>query len=291
MINELKHLRLSHTFKNFLILAPILGSQGLASEFNYLLFFNGLISFSFLTLSCYLINDYTDKKTYKKNILKKKKSLALGKRKVFSILGFLILLFVIHGFYFSILNNIFLFCYFLNFLLYNFYLKKFKIIDLLMLNNFYIIRILYGAKLFVIDITFGFIIFFYFLFLGLSTAKRSIQVSSNKLKINNLISPYYVGDLKILKKSILFSFLITLIILALFILNIQNIITLEDTIFLPSFLNFTEILILFSCYTIWVIRCYYLININKIKIDIYKYFIEDKFSYFLIFIFLLIFIS
>ena len=39
MINELKHLRLSHTFKNFLILAPILGSQGLASEFNYLLFF------------------------------------------------------------------------------------------------------------------------------------------------------------------------------------------------------------------------------------------------------------
>ena len=93
------------------------------------------------------------------------------------------------------------------------------------------------------------------------------------------------------KKSILFSFLITLIILALFILNIQNIITLEDTIFLPSFLNFTEILILFSCYTIWVIRCYYLININKIKIDIYKYFIEDKFSYFLIFIFLLIFIS
>ena len=61
-----------------------------------------------------------------------------------------------------------------------------------MLNNFYIIRILYGAKLFVIDITFGFIIFFYFLFLGLSTAKRSIQVSSNKLKMNNLISPYYV---------------------------------------------------------------------------------------------------
>ena len=75
-----------------------------------------------------------------------------------------------------------------------------------MLNNFYIIRILYGAKLFVIDITFGFIIFFYFLFLGLSTAKRSIQVSSNKLKMNNLISPYYVGDLKILKKYFIFFF-------------------------------------------------------------------------------------
>ena len=46
MINELKHLRLSHTFKNFNF-SSILGSQGLASEFNYLLFFNGLISFLF----------------------------------------------------------------------------------------------------------------------------------------------------------------------------------------------------------------------------------------------------
>ena len=46
MISELKYLRFSHIFKNFLILAPILGSQGLASEFNYLLFINGLISFS-----------------------------------------------------------------------------------------------------------------------------------------------------------------------------------------------------------------------------------------------------
>ena len=129
MISELKYLRFSHIFKNFLILAPILGSQGLESGFNYFLFINGLISFSLLTLSCYLINDYTDKKTDKKNVLKKKKYLALSKKKVFSILGLLIFLFIIHGLYFSILNNIFLFCYFLNFILYNFYLKKLKIID------------------------------------------------------------------------------------------------------------------------------------------------------------------
>ena len=144
MISELKYLRFSHIFKNFLILAPILGSQGLESEFNYFLFINGFISFSLLTLSCYLINDYTDKKTDKKNVLKKKKYLALSKKKVFSILSLLIFLFIIHGLYFSILNNIFLFFYFLNFILYKFYLKKIKIIDLLMLNNFYIIRILYG---------------------------------------------------------------------------------------------------------------------------------------------------
>ena len=291
MISELKYLRFRHIFKNFLILAPILGSQGLESEFNYFLFINGLISFSLLTLSCYLINDYTDKKTDKKNVLKKNKYLALSKKKVFSILSLLILLFIIHGLYFSILNNIFLFCYFLNFILYNFYLKKLKIIDLLMLNNFYMIRILYGAKLFVIDITFGFLIFFYFLFLGLSTAKRLIQVSSNKLKKNNVISPYYIGDKIILKKNILFSFFTTLIILVLFILNIRNIISLEDKIFLPSFLNFTETLILFSFYAIWIMRCYYLISKNRIKIDIYKYFIEDKFSYLLLLIFLLIFFS
>ena len=70
------------------------------------------------------------------------------------------------------------------------------------------------GKLFVIDITFGFLIFFYFLFLGLSTAKRLIQVSSNKLKKNNVISPYYIGD-KIILKKILFSFFTTLIILVL----------------------------------------------------------------------------
>ena len=113
----------------------------------------------------------------------------------------------------------------------------------------------------------------------------------NKLKKNNLISPYNINDLSILKKNTLFSFFITLTVLVLFILNTQNIISLKDTIFLPSFLNFMETLILFGFYSFWVTRCYYLINKNMIKIDIYKYFLEDKISYFLFIIFLLIFIS
>ena len=113
MFSEFQHLRLSHILKNFLILAPILGSQGLASELNYLLFLNGFISFSFLTLGCYLINDFTDRKIDKKNVLKKNKSFNLDKKKLNLLLVFLAFLFLIHGFYFSILNNIFLLFYFL----------------------------------------------------------------------------------------------------------------------------------------------------------------------------------
>tara|TARA_B100000963_G_C22619843_1_gene669306 strand:+ start:273 stop:1148 length:876 start_codon:yes stop_codon:yes gene_type:complete len=291
MIKNIKVLRFNHILKNLLILAPILGAQGFAVEFDYILFINGFVSFSLLTLICYLVNDYTDKKIDKKNILKKGLSSPITRRDFFSILIVLLTIFLLQSYFTKILINYFLFIYFFNFIIYNFYLKRTKYFDLLILNNFYIIRILFGAELFKIDITLGFLAFFYFLFLGLSISKRVIQVTSNKLKIGNIISPYNLKDQILLKNLVFLSFVITFVILIIFILNINEIINLKENFFLPSFLNPSEVAVLFSFYTIWIIRCFILIKQNSIEIDIFKYFLKDKFSYVLLAIYAVVFIS
>ena len=133
-------------------------------------------------------------------------------KKEFLILGLaLSILIIFFTFYYKLFYNIFLYIYLINFFIYNFFAKKIKFLDVLILNNFYIIRILYGAKIFNIDLTLGFILFFTSLFMGLSFSKRVTQIQINKLKKKNKILKYSLDDLRNLFKFILLFFSISII--------------------------------------------------------------------------------
>ena len=282
------YLRIDNLLKNLLILAPLITLNELYNEENLFLFFQGFVSFSFLTLICYLINDYSDKKIDKKNILKK--SFQLNKKQFYYFLTILCSTFFLVSFFFNTLSNIYIYVYFLNFFLYNFYFKKIKYIDLIFLNNFYVIRIMYGIILFNIniDVTMGFLLFFYFFFFGLSTSKRIIQVTLNKLKSNNQIIPYSYNDILFLRSVIILFFLLSASLFLAYILNSYYFDFFPNNIFTKPQYSLNQTLLFFITFLIWLFRCIYLILKNKINIDIYKFFFRDKFSYISIIIYLLL---
>ena len=284
----LSYLRIDNLLKNLLILAPLITLNELYNEQNLFLFIKGFTSFSLLTLFCYLINDYSDKKIDKKNLLKK--SFKLNKNQFYFFLIFLVSIFFLTSYFFETIKNIYLYVYLLNFLLYNFYFKKKKYIDLIFLNNFYLIRIMYGIVLFNIDIdvTIGFLLFFYFFFFGLSTSKRIIQVILNKLKLNNQIIPYSRKDILFLKFIIILFFTLSASLFMIYILNSYYFDFFSNNIFTRPQYSLNQTLLFFFTFVIWLVRCMYLILKNKINIDIYKFFFKDKFSYFSVFVYLIL---
>ena len=125
---------------------------------NIIVFILGFISFSLLTSIVYLTNDYLDFKIDKNNKLKKYKyKNFFSKNSLILINFFFIPYFFILDFY--NLFSFYLIIYLLLFYFYTFF-GKIKYLDLVLLNSFYILRLLYGCDLFDLIISYWFIIFF-----------------------------------------------------------------------------------------------------------------------------------
>ena len=156
--------------KNLLILSPFIIGGVEPSLANFVIILQCLLIFFFLTSFCYLINDYKNKEIDKKNILKK--NINIEKKTFISYLSFLSILFILALLIFNQINNYFIYIYLINFLLYNYIFKKIIILDILLLINFYLIRIFYGSQIFDLDISIGFFIFSYSFFLFFSLLKE-----------------------------------------------------------------------------------------------------------------------
>ncbi len=163
--------------------------------------------------------------------------------------------------------------------IYNFFAKKIKYLDLIFLNNFYIIRILYGSYVFKIDLTIGFLIFFITLFMGLSLSKRVTQIQINQLKPGNSILKYSLDDLRYLLKYILVFFSISLVSYFFYIINNFNSYIADLNLFKVTNHPKDFLIILLFIFIIWIVRTMKLLRNNLIDKDFYKFFIKDKFSY------------
>ena len=278
MFKYFKILRFDHLFKNLLILIPIFFVAEFEYENNIILFFKAFITLSCINLLCYLINDFTDQdidkiNKLKKNIIISNKEFLILVLSLTSLIFFLVL-------YFNFYNNFFIFLYLINFFIYNFFTKKIKFLDIFFLSNFYIIRILLGGDIFNIDLTFGFLIFFISLFIGLSLSKRVTQIQINELKQGNEILKYSLDDLKNLFKYVIIFFSISVITLFYYVINNYNSNIINLNLF--DFSNYPNdfLIILLIIFSIWIARTINLLKKNLIKIDFYNFFIKDKYSYF-----------
>jgi len=280
-----KILRFNNLFKNLLIIAPLIAYGSFDIKKDIILFLEGFVALSLINLLCYLINDYTDQKIDKNNKLKKK--IKINKNELFILCILLIGLIILSLLYLKLYENIYVYLYLINFFLYNFITKKIIILDLIFLNNFYIIRILYGATLFKLDISIGFLTFFISLFMALSLAKRVPQIQINQLKKNNSILKYSVEDINKFISFIFLFFSTSILIFFLYLLNSCFVNFNNYNLFQISNYSMETLIVLFSLFVIWVIRTIILLVKNKIKIDIYKFYLQDKFSYFILTIFLI----
>ena len=280
-INFFKFTKIIHSIKNLLIIFPILASGIPIGEINISIFYKGLFALVLLTSACYILNDLKDRNIDKKNRLKKNKF--IYSKNISWIIFLSILLLLI---FFIITNNEvkfkFLIFYFLNFLIYNYFVKKIKFLDILFLVNFYNLRVFFGADIFDIEPTTGFILLNFTFFLILSITKRQIQINVNKLKYKNNLIPYSKKDITSLKLIKQFCFYLINLILIFYYFQYFNFFKIEKSfifLFLGTNLDLYKIFVSHIFFLIYYIYINKLLLSKKIKIDIYDFIIKNKWSY------------
>lgn len=213
MINFYKLLRLQQWLKNILIFFPLfLSFEGFNSE-NYFQLLLGFVIFSLACSSNYILNDIFDLEDDLKHPVNKNRAIpsgliSLNLSKIIFLLLFLIS--TISAYLFNLNFFILVLCYLFTALIYTLFLKKFPIIDLVVLSSFYIFRILIGISIVGIEYySHWLIIFFFPFFLNLAIIKRLAEVK-NRADINDSKNrPYVKSDFSRLRLGYFFSLTIT----------------------------------------------------------------------------------
>ena len=276
----LKIIKFTNFPKNLLILSPFIIGGVEPSLANFVIILQSLLIFFLLTSFCYLINDYTDQEIDKKKILKK--NINIEKKTFISYLSFLSILFILALLIFNQTNNYFIYIYLINFLLYNYIFKKIIILDILLLINFYLIRIFYGSQIFDLDISIGFFIFSYSFFLFFSLLKRIIQIKLNNLRPGNKIIAYNLNHLS--KMEIVLNLSLIINIFSCFTYYLFNLDILKYNTFFTNKFDLYTITLILVFYFVGLLRVFALFKKNQIKNDIFLFLIKDKKNYFLVFI-------
>ena len=236
----------------------------------------GFLTFSVISQINYITNNYTDRAIDKKNKLKKFQYVfALKTVLILNLIIFLIL-FLLHIKDFA--YN-FLILYIFLFYIYNFYLKKIKYIDIILLISFYITRVAYGAEIIDINLTYEFFAFFVSIFSFLAIGKRIIQIKTNNLKINNSIIAYNYKDIDNLKRIMNLLFWLSLIIFITY--GLKNYFYFDQTKINENNYLMTNNITIFLLEFVIVFFNFYRLKIkfekNEISEDIFFYVVKDKF--------------
>jgi|688.fasta_scaffold179400_2 4-hydroxybenzoate polyprenyltransferase len=289
MLKIFKSIRISNFPKNLLIIFPLIVSGKLNFEIYKDTIISSLFIFFLITSICYLINDYSDQKIDKKNKLKI--NLNLTRKTFFIYLVPLVFSLCFSLYYLNQTSNYFLYLYILNFFAYNFFGKNFKYIDILLLTNFYLLRIMYGAQVFELELSIVFILFSFSLFLCLCIIKRLTQIKINNLLKNNLLIAYNKSDQSLLKLIFNVSFFLNVVISSIYYIYNLDLLFYKNNLFLYiNQFSKEKISLFYFVYIFFMSNILFNYVKNKINRDVYSYFISNKINLFLIFISFIIFL-
>ena len=157
-MNYLKLMRPKHYIKNFLIFLPLLFSGKLLNLSNILITLGGVICFSLMASSIYIINDIKDKDKDRKHKTKCNRPIASGKITVKNAIIFMFILLILVTVLvivmnLSILSIGFFALYFILNLAYSLGLKNIPLIDIIILVSGFVIRVLFGASILSITVS------------------------------------------------------------------------------------------------------------------------------------------
>ncbi len=266
--------RLYQWVKNVLVFIPMLMSHQLTVN-NFILSVKAFIIFSLIASCVYVINDIVDIKSDKKHPFKKKRPLAAGlininqcKKIIFFLLFLCALLMFTTNLNFFLL----IIFYFVLSNLYTFFLKKYVLVDLLVLSCLYTLRIIAGGLITNIPVSIWLLSFSVFFFLSLASVKRQIEFFNFKKMNKKEISGrgYTLKDENIIYNISVISGLISILVL-IFYINSPQVLKLYSS---PIILWGICIIMFF-----WISRIIFIAKKGKIKDDPIVYAINDKISY------------
>lgn len=220
----IKQLRIHHWLKNIIIFVPafiVASSDYLSLAIIYKLVV-AFFTFSIVASFVYILNDLIDIKSDISHPTKSKRPLAAGSISVSSaykalfVFGVVILIILI---FLNFRSSLLILTYLMLNILYSKYLKKVLLLDCFVLSSFYTLRIIYGAVVINIPLSFWLIAFSTFFFLSLAFAKRySELLLSQELVLEDSFGRSYKSvDMPFLSIFGISSGVISVLILALYI--------------------------------------------------------------------------
>ncbi|TQV88897.1 UbiA family prenyltransferase [Aliikangiella coralliicola] len=179
----LKQLRIHQWLKNLLILVLLLVSGNFLNIDLLLLSSLGFISFSCLASATYIVNDLLDLEADRSHPRKKFRPLAAGEISIANAKIIALALFTfafLVGISFSISFTLVLIAYLALTLLYSFKIKQYVGLDVVALTTLYTIRIIAGAAILNVTVSFWLFAFSMFVFLSLALVKRCAELKSHE---------------------------------------------------------------------------------------------------------------
>jgi len=224
----LKSARVYQWVKNGLLFVPLLMSQQFYDSNAILDVVLAFFSFSLLASATYIINDLVDIPNDREHIRKKNRPLASGDLSIPSAIVMMMILFI-SSFIIAININITfilgLIFYLVLTLLYSFILKSYILMDAIALSLLYTTRIFVGALVINTIPSVWLITFSIFMFFSLALMKRcsELQVLVTQKKNRTPGRDYMVSDTYILASMGVTSGFMSILVVALYLNDIQNI--------------------------------------------------------------------
>lgn len=272
----LKALRPHQWAKNALLLLPLLASHQFGLISNIGLSALGILLFSLCASSAYLLNDLLDLPDDRQHPSKRFRPLAAGRIQALpaSVLALLLALVPI-TLTFASLPTAFaltLTSYYVLTLTYSFWLKRQMAIDVIALSLLYTLRIIAGAFVIQVPLTFWILTFSMFLFLSLALMKRFTELRQAREKgITTKAGGrgYYPDDLEMVASMGVASGFLSVLILALYVQDSATAIHYSY----PSVLWLSCPIMLF-----WITRVWFLTHRGEMLDDPVLFAIKDKIS-------------
>ncbi len=250
VLKWVKQMRVHQWLKNLLVFVPLLVSGLFTVPTNLALVAIGFISFSLLASATYIINDLFDLPSDRQHSRKCNRPIAAGNiaiiHALFVSLSLLILAFIL-AYLAGISFIVVLLSYLILTLLYSYVLKRYVAIDTVTLALLYTIRIIAGAAILQISVSFWLFSFSIFIFLSLALVKRCAELKSLENQGQSRASgrDYAVDDYLILANFGVTSAMLSLLMFSFYINNNA----LNNQYQEP---NFLWIIVLGLCY--WLMR-------------------------------------
>ncbi len=176
----LREVRIHQSLKNLLLFLPLLAAHAFGDLNLVLLLVAGCIAFTFMASSVYLLNDLLDLRSDRLHPGKSSRPLAAGRIPAIQALLVSIVLAVVAlvaAFVIDFRFALVLTLYAVLTCLYSFWLKRVTLVDVVVLAMLYMIRILAGAVLAHVALSFWFTSVALFLFISLALVKRYTELS------------------------------------------------------------------------------------------------------------------
>ncbi len=176
----IKQIRIHHWLKNSLIFIPLLVSKNYVNPHLLFLSIVGFFSFNCLASSTYIVNDLLDLDSDRQHERKKHRPLANSS---ITILNGILMAFALFLISFAIALTLgkfiyVLIIYLLITLFYSFKIKQYVGLDIIALASLYTIRIIAGAAIINVIVSFWLLCFSMFIFFSLALIKRCAEIKS-----------------------------------------------------------------------------------------------------------------